>query len=300
MMSKNALHEWRHDLRGPAVLCLIAAFAPSLLAQTAGAGALTGTVTAVPVALIGNALIAAVSARPDQANVPSTETLGPVVNLLPPGNFTGSFETACFDFVEILSATVNVTDMALLGRQSAMAAQTKDDKTAAPQDKAAKPSLQDLGFPPDQAQGNAEAQARLDKRSHMLKIHQRLGLITLIPMIATIFAGGGAGGHGSASGRNLHGALGLVTAGMYVTTASYAIRAPSVPGMEVRGPIRVHKALAWVHGAGMILTPILGAMARAQLDRGEKVHGIAAAHSAVADVTVAAYAAAIGSVALKF
>src|ERR1035438_8529657 len=78
MMSKNALHEWRHDLRGPAVLCLIAAFAPSLLAQTAGAGALTGTVTAVPVALIGNALIAAVSARPDQANVPSTETLGPV------------------------------------------------------------------------------------------------------------------------------------------------------------------------------------------------------------------------------
>jgi hypothetical protein len=100
-MSKKALHEWRHDLRGPAVLCLIAAFAPSLLAQTAGAGALTGTVTAVPVALIGNALITAVSARPDQANAPSTETLGPVVNLLPPGNFTGSFETACFDSVDM-------------------------------------------------------------------------------------------------------------------------------------------------------------------------------------------------------
>jgi hypothetical protein len=50
----------------------------------------------------------------------------------------------------------------------------------------------------------------------------------------------------------------------------------------------------------MILTPILGAMARSQLDRGEKVHGIATAHSVVADVTVAAYAAAIGSVALKF
>ncbi len=96
------------------------------------------------------------------------------------------------------------------------------------------------------------------------------------------------------------GALGVVTAGIYIATASYAIRAPKVPGIEVRGPIRLHKALAWIHGVGMILSPILGAMARAQLDRGERVHGIAAAHSAVADVTVAAYAAAIASVAIKY
>src|SRR5450830_1098877 len=298
-MSKNAFHSWRNFL-GPAVVSLIGMFASSLLAQAAGAGALTGTVTELPSALVGNALITAASARPDQANTPTTETPGPVFNLMPSGNFSERFKIACSESVEILSATVSVTDMALLGWQSAMAAQTKDDKTAAPQDKPAKPSLQDLGFLPDQAQGNAEAQARLDKRSHMLKIHQRLGLLTLIPMIATIFAGGGAGAHGSTSARDLHGALGLVTAGMYITTASYAIGAPSVPGMKVRGPIRLHKALAWVHGAGMILTPILGAMARAQLDRGEKVHGIATAHSAVADVTVAAYAAAIGSVALKF
>jgi len=297
-MSKNAFHSWRNSL-GPAVVSLIGMFASSLLAQAAGAGALTGTVTELPSALVGNALITAASARPDQANTPTTEIPGPVFNLMPSGNFSERFEIACSESVEILSATVSVSGMPLLGRK-AMAAQNKDDTTAAPQEKPAKPSLMDLGFPPDQAQGNTEAQARLDKRSHMLKIHQRLGLLTLIPMIATIFAGGGAGAHGSTSARDLHGALGLVTAGMYITTASYAIGAPSVPGMKVRGPIRVHKALAWVHGAGMILTPILGAMARAQLDRGEKVHGIAAAHSAVADVTVAAYAAAIGSVALKF
>jgi hypothetical protein len=184
---------------------------------------------------------------------------------------------------------------------AATAGQTKDEPTTAPRDKPAQPSLQDLGFSPDQARGNAEDQARLDKRSHMLKIHQRLGLITLVPLLATIITSGGAGGRdSSASGRNLHGALGLVTAGMYLTSASYAIRAPNVPGTPIRGPIRLHKALAWVHGAGMILTPILGAMARAQLDRGQKVHGIAAAHSAVAYVTVGAYAAAIGSVTLKF
>lgn len=227
-------------------------------------------------------------------------TLDPVVDLMSPGSFSGSFETACLDSMEALSATVAVIDGALLGGQSAEAAHAKDEKTAPPQEKATKPSLQDLGFPPDQTRANAEAQARLDKRSRMLKIHQRLGLITLIPMLATIITSNGATRHGSTSARDLHGALGLVTAGLYITSASYAIRAPSIPGTSVRGPIRLHKALAWVHGAGMILTPILGAMARAQLDRGEKVHGIAAAHSAVADVTVAAYAAAIGSVALKF
>jgi hypothetical protein len=176
--------------------------------------------------------------------------------------------------------------------------QSKDEPATPPPKP--QPTLQDLGFAPDLARGDAEAQARLDKRTHMLKVHQTLGLITLAPLIATVLASGSASGHGSQSGRNLHGALGVVTAGLYITTASYAIRAPSIPGMEVRGPIRVHKALGWVHGIGMILTPILGAMARSQLNSGEKVHGIATAHSAVADITVVAYAAAIGSVAIKW
>jgi hypothetical protein len=298
-MPKNAFHTWRHS-RCPAVVSLIALLATSLLAQTAGAGALTGTIADVRVDLAGSALITTVGARLDHANAPTTETLGPVVSLLPPGNFSGSFEAACVDSVELLSATVKDTDVALLGGQSAMSAQVNDDQAAAPRDKPVKPSLQDLGFQPEQVRADAEAQARLDKRSHMLKIHQRLGLITLVPLLATIITSNGANGHGSTSGRNLHGALGLITAGLYITSASYAIRAPKISGMETRGPIRLHKALAWVHGAGMILTPILGALARAQLDRGEKVHGIASAHSAVADVTVAAYAAAIGSVALKF
>jgi hypothetical protein len=177
---------------------------------------------------------------------------------------------------------------------------TDSSSTSAPSE-TAPPSLQDLGFTADQARGSAEAQARLDKRSRMLKIHQRLGLITLVPMLATVITAGNASGqHGSRSGRNVHGALGLLTAGLYVTTASYALRAPTQAGVETRGPIRLHKALAWIHGVGMILTPILGAMARSQLDRGEKVHGIASAHSAVAGVTIAAYAAAIGTVAVKF
>jgi hypothetical protein len=62
----------------------------------------------------------------------------------------------------------------------------------------------------------------------------------------------------------------------------------------------LHKALAWIHGPGMILTPILGAMAFDERSRGEKVHGIASAHGAVAIVTAAAYGAAILSVSIKF
>jgi hypothetical protein len=165
----------------------------------------------------------------------------------------------------------------------------------------AEPSLGDLGFTPDQVQGSAQDQARLDRRSHMLRTHQRLGLITTAPLIATLITSAGAGGrHSTSSGRELHAALGGVTAGLYLTTASFAIFAPKIQGTPVRGPIRLHRALAWVHGSGMILTPILGALAYDQRNRGEKVHGIASAHAPVAVVTGIAYGLAILSVSIKF
>jgi hypothetical protein len=165
----------------------------------------------------------------------------------------------------------------------------------------------DLGFGADQTKGNAAEQARLDKRSRMLKTHQRLGLITTAPLVATLITSASAkGGHnGSASssdsGRQLHAALGGVTAGLYLTTASFAIFAPKAPaGTQLRGPIRWHRRLAWIHGPGMILTPILGGLAYQQRQRGEKVHGIAQAHGPVAIITGAAYGAAILTVSIKF
>ena len=63
---------------------------------------------------------------------------------------------------------------------------------------------------------------------------------------------------------------------------------------------RFHEAMAWIHGPGMILTPILGAMAFSQKNNGEKVHGIAAAHGPVAIVTAGAFGAALLSVSVKF
>jgi len=178
------------------------------------------------------------------------------------------------------------------------AAQTADISFGATM---AGPSLSDLGFPTAETKSNPEEQARLDKRTHMLKIHQKMGLITAGPLLATILVGAGAGGRQTSSTtRDLHAALGTATAGLYFTTAYFAIFAPKITGTETKGPIRVHKALAWIHGTGMILTPILGEMAFAQKSRGEKVHGIAQAHGPVAIVTGIAYGAALLSVSVKF
>jgi hypothetical protein len=162
-------------------------------------------------------------------------------------------------------------------------------------------SLEDLGYAPGQAQGTAQDQARLDKRSHMLKIHQRIGLIATAPIVASVVTGLSAGGKSTSStDRYAHAALGAVSADLYFISAYYAIRAPRIPGTQAHGPIRLHKALAWIHGPGMILTPILGAIAFDQKSRGEKVHGIASAHAAVAIITAGAYGASILSVSIKF
>jgi hypothetical protein len=157
-------------------------------------------------------------------------------------------------------------------------------------------SLGDLGLTPDQLQGNAKAQALLDKRTHMLKVHQRLGLWTTIPLAAALISSGSApckSNCGNSAGADFHAALGSVAVGMYAATAYYAIAAPKIPGTTKKGAIRWHEALVWIHGPGMVLTPILGAMALSQQNSGQKVHGIASAHSEVAVATAGAYVASI-------
>jgi len=126
-----------------------------------------------------------------------------------------------------------------------------------------------------------------------------------VPMCATVIVAGGAkskrnrtGPNGtvtgpSDSGVDLHVALGSTTALLYGVTAYYAIAAPKIPGVKPKGAIRWHRDLVWIHAPGMVLTPILGAMALNQENNGEHVHGIASAHSYVAWTTVATYGASI-------
>jgi Carboxypeptidase regulatory-like domain len=155
-------------------------------------------------------------------------------------------------------------------------------------------SLGSLGFPAQQTKGNAREQALLNKRSHMLQVHQKLGLITAIPFTATLIASTQAAGrNSSATGRDVHIALGSATVGLYAATASYAIFAPKIPGEKAKGPTRFHKTMAFIHGPGMVATPILGAMAESQRNQGQRVHGAASYHGAVAVVTAAAFGLAL-------
>jgi Carboxypeptidase regulatory-like domain len=251
----------------------------ALPAQEPGA-TLSGTITGSAGVAVANAKVTVKNVATGQATETQTDAAGDYsVPKLAAGEYEVSVSAAGFD-----------------GEESKVSLRGGEAQTL---NLALRPalSLEGLGFPTSQTKGSAKEQALLNKRSHMLHVHQKLGLITTVPLVATVVTGFGAGGRSTSStSRDLHAALGSVTAGLYFTTAYYAIFAPKLPGTKTEGPIRLHKALAWIHGPGMILTPILGAMAFHQKSQGERVHGIASAHGEVAIVTAVAYGLAILSV----
>ena len=290
-------------------LWLLLQLVPSLIAQTAGMGVLTGRVVDSSGNPVANATVTVTSGDNGQTRSATTGTDGSYrFDDLPLGNYRMKLEAAGFQAVEIPSATVDGTKPSVVDEKLQASAPTTVKPTLEQQDNlpnapssSTAPSLSDLGLTPEQTQGNPRAQAMLDKRTHMLKIHQRMGLITTILLVATVILGPGSGGKSEGTAvRDLHVALGSLTGDLYGITAYYAIRAPRIPGTKKRGPIKFHEAMAWIHGPGMILTPILGAMAFSQKNNGEKVHGIASAHGPVAIVTAGAFGAALLSVSVKF
>ena len=265
-------------------------------------GTVSGTVTDPAGKPVANAKVSIKNVTTGQSSEAQTDSAGHyTVSSLA----AGDYEVFCsVEGAGQISAKVTVAtgaeqnlDLSLTANPTAPA----DSVPNAPSSSKTEPTIEDLGFSKSEQQGNAQRQALLDKRTHMLKIHQRMGLITTIPMIASVVTSLNAGGksEGSAT-RDLHVALGALTGDLYGITAYYAIRAPKITGTETRGPIKAHKILAWIHGPGMVLTPILGAMAFNQKNNGEKVHGIAKAHGPVAIVTAGAFGAALLSVSLKF
>ena len=276
-----------------------------LLRAQVGGAQLSGTVTGPSGAVVLNATVSVKNLHTGQTRAMQTDSTG-LFSLpnLTPGDYEISISADRFatkvvnvTVAEGAAQSINVA----LGELQAQPQAPAGNLPNAPSSSKTEPSLQELGFPPDQTRANPKEQALLDKRTHMLKIHQRMGLITTVPLLATLVTSVGSGGkRTSNTDRNVHMVLGAVTGDLYFITAYYAIRAPRVPETKTRGPIRFHKAMAWIHGPDMILIPILGAMAYSQKSNGEKVHGIAAAHGPVAIVTAGAFGAALLSVSLKF
>jgi hypothetical protein len=308
MMLKN----WRRNPIGAFLrflaICLLLQVAPSVIAQTT-TGVVRGTISDDSGRPVANASVTATSIDSGQKQTATTGPEGTYKLELPEGNYWLTFEAAGFKTLEISSATVSGTAPEVLDgkleRGEAVngnpALTQQENLPDAPSSSTTAPSLSDLGLSPEQTRGNPQEQALLDKRTRMLRIHQRMGLITTIPLVATVILGPGAGGKSEGTAvRDLHVALGSLTGDLYGITAYYAIRAPRIPGTKKRGPIKFHEAMAWIHGPGMILTPILGAMAFSQKNNGEKVHGIAQAHGPVAIVTAGAFGAALLSVSVKF
>ena len=276
----------------------------SLKAQESGA-TLSGVVTDPSGKPVSNAKVTIANAATAQSTETETDSSGHyrVLNLAP-----GDYEVSCsVQGVGMGSAKITfprdaTANLTLSGQAEQTPAKPSEHLPTAPAPpQQTEPSLGDLGFSKSETESNAKEQALLDKRTHMLKIHQRMGLITTIPMIASVVTSLGAGGRseGTAS-RDLHVALGAVTGDLYGITAYYAIAAPRIKGTKKRGPIRFHEAMAWIHGPGMIATPILGALAFSQKNNGQKVHGAAAWHGPVAIVTAGAFGAALLSVSVKF
>lgn len=167
-------------------------------------------------------------------------------------------------------------------------------------------SLDDLGFESSQTVGDPALQKIYHKRSRMLKTHQILGLATAIPMAAAVFTSGGAEGEeeggtgGRTSGRDLHAAMGYTAAALYFTSAYFAVMAPRVKGARNTGATKLHRALAFVHVAAMVATPILGYQAKRRYDRNESASQVGNQHSAAAGVAAASFFASIAVLSFNF
>lgn len=130
----------------------------------------------------------------------------------------------------------------------------------------------------------SDRQARyvLRRRASLLRTHRIFGIAAWSSMLVTEVLGTmlainrptsfgdgvcasdpSAFGCGSNLLGTLHQASSFVTVGLYTTAGILAVAAPdpdnaSVGTDRASSTLRLHKTLAWVHGAGMILMPILG------------------------------------------
>ena len=127
-MPKNSLVKFRF---GAGIFLLILLLSliltPSLMAQTAGTGALKGTVTDSTGAVVPNAMITATSVDTGQMRTATTGADGTyTIALLSPGAYHVKLEANGFQTTEIPSVTINVTETSVLDRSLQVGSQTQE------------------------------------------------------------------------------------------------------------------------------------------------------------------------------
>jgi hypothetical protein len=128
-------------------------------------------------------------------------------------------------------------------------------------------------------------------RRTMLSIHQVGGFVTLGLMATTVYYGQRYLNNAQRSDRDMHQTFVLATIISYSATALMSVLSP--PPLIRRDEFStttLHKTLAWVHVAGMILTPILG---KAINRRGASYYDQARVHQISAYATTAVFAASL-------
>ena len=173
-MLANIAYRSRTCLAGLAGALLIVTSAPSLVAQARGE--LTGTVTDPTGTPVAFALVTATSLETSQVLPAATGTDGTYRFSLPPGNYRMTFQSAGYKAVEFLAAKViapwtvvrNCTLEADAQTQSAIPTEPAQKQAPSPSNNPQEPSLEDIGITPDQTKGNPQAQALLDRRTHLV------------------------------------------------------------------------------------------------------------------------------------
>ena len=108
------------------LVCFLMAASSHLIAQTAGTGALEGTITDPSGSVVPNATVTSTSVDTGQVRTTMTGADGTYkFSLLPPGEYRVRIEAAGFNNVETPAARVTVTETAVLDRALTVGAQTQ-------------------------------------------------------------------------------------------------------------------------------------------------------------------------------
>jgi hypothetical protein len=127
-MSMTMRFESRFRAASVSILLILSAMLPSALkAQTAGSGALRGTVSDTSGAVIPNATVSATSKDTGQVRTAVTGSDGTyAIALLPPGDYGVRFEAMGFQTTEIPSVTITVTETSVLDHDLQVGSQSQE------------------------------------------------------------------------------------------------------------------------------------------------------------------------------